>query len=147
LTPGQAQSAQKYLSEFSRFKSAVTSAVGQLNDLAGMFSDTFGKNSQQRAFETLTGLRDNRALSTVETPWKTYESMAIETLSFEQDESTKEMTAITVTCKEMRFIETKTVAGKLAGRISAQKSDTADKGNSKGKSVAASAFDAVSGGQ
>ena len=88
----------------------------------------------------------NRAILTVETPWKTFDSMAIVSLSFEQDESTEEMTTVTASFKEMRFVQIKTMAGKLAGRIKAQKSDTANKGNSKGKSVAASAFDAATSG-
>lgn len=146
LTPEAAQSAQKYLSEASRLKSAVTSAIGQLGDLAGMFSDGYGKNNQQKAYIALTDMYKNRAILTVETPWKTFDSMAIVSLSFEQDESTKEMTTVTASFKEMRFVMIKTMAGKLAGRIKAQKADTANKGNSKGKSVLATGFDAATGG-
>lgn len=138
LTPEQSETAARYLSEFSRFQSAVESAIGQLDNLAGMFLDGFGKTKQQKAFYILTQLRDSRAILTVETPWKTFESMAIESLSFEQDESTKDMTTITVTFKEMRFVETKSLKGELKGRIEAQKAEVSNKGNAKGESVALS---------
>ena len=146
LTPEQSLSAQQHLSEVSRLKSAATSAIGQLSSLAGMFSGKFGKTNQQKAYITLTEMYNNRSLLTVETPWKTFENMAIESLSFEQDESTKEMTTVTATFKELRFFSVIEKWGKLAGRIAAQKADTADKGPSKGKSIAAGVFDTVSGG-
>jgi len=145
LTPEQSLSAQRHLSEVSRLKSAATTALNQLDSLAGMFSDSFGKNYQQEAYLTLSEFRDKRGILTVETPWKTFKNMVIESLTFEQDESTKDVTTITATFKQIRLVETQTIAGELLGRIKEQKSDVADKGVSKGKSVAASAFDAVSG--
>jgi len=145
LTPAQSISAKKYLSEASRLKSAVSSAIGQLSDLAEVFSDTYGKNKQQKAFDTLSNFFENRAILTVETPWKTFKSMAIVSLSFEQAEDTKEMTTITASFKEMRFVETTVKKEKLAGRIAKQKEPMADKGKAKGSSVALSLAQGVFG--
>jgi hypothetical protein len=133
LSPSQSQSAQRYLSEASRLKSAVTSAVGQLSSLAGMFSGDYGKSNQQKAYITLTTMYENRALITVETPWKTFENMIIENLTFEQDETTKDVSTVTAVFKEIRFFSVAEKWGQLVGRIAAQKADVSDKGPAKGQ--------------
>ena len=137
------QSAQSFLSQVSRTKSAVTSVVNGFKSFASLFSEDYGRNNQQNSFHELENLFNYKQIITVATPWKTFKNMIIESLGVEQDETTKEISTFTVVLKEMRFASTATSLGKLLGRIQAQKSPTENKGVSPGQSILSQGADAV----
>jgi len=141
LSPQQSQSARQSLNEIQRLKSAATAVVNQFNDIAGLFSDDAGKNPQQKAYNTLAGMFLNRQNVSVETPWGTFPSMAIESFSVSQDDQSTDTTDITVTLKEIRVVTTKITKGKLSERREAQAAPVSDKGTAKGSSILKSGTD------
>lgn len=148
LSPAQSLSAQQALGEIDRLQSAAQSALTQFNNLSDAFGpDETGTDPQQKAYYKLQGMYDDRNIVSVQTPWKTFPSMAIESLSFSQDEETKDKSVITAVFKEIRTVELTVSTGQLQGRILAQKSTVTNKGPVKGedKSIAASALDTARG--
>jgi hypothetical protein len=144
LKPGISQSAQKLLSQYQRTTQAVQQTLEQLKDAASIFSDTPAKNKQQKYYDQISGMFYGRGLFTVQTPWCTLKNMAIESVNFEQDESTKDWSSVSVTLKEVQLAKTKTITGKIQqGRLSAQAATTSEKGKVAGdKSLAAQGWDA-----
>ena len=61
------------------------------------------------AYKTLFALWKTRELVTVQLPWAYFDTMIIKGVSFTQNAESKEITDISVTLKEMRFAEIKTV--------------------------------------
>jgi hypothetical protein len=135
LTPEQSASAQQYLAGVEQLGSAVGSAIDSINSTLGTLGFGNYRNKQQRAYDQFQSWFYNRAVLSVETPWDTFDSMVIEELSFEQDESSTETTTVSVTFKEIRTASTETNTGPLKGRIVSQLAGKSDKGNSKGKAV------------
>lgn len=133
LSPEQSASAQRYLSEVNRLQTSIENTFGAINETLGTLGfSSFGRNKQQRAYAVFEGWFNNRCLLQVETPWKTFDGMIIESFSFDQDETTKDMTTITVNFKQIRSVSTSAGIGQLKGRIMSQLSPSADKGVSKG---------------
>lgn len=63
-------------------------------------------NKQQAAFNKLSALVESRRLSTVHTPFKTYNNMVITSLVATQKGDTRMVSDFVVTLKEMRFVGT-----------------------------------------
>lgn len=141
LKPKQALQAQRYIAAANQLYSATQSALKVYNDLAGVFKGIPAKNKQQEAFNTFEGYFLGRTLLTVETPWKTYESMVIENWSADQDAESMYETTFTLTFKEVRYVGTNTNTGKLVGRNAEQKAEPVNQGTTKGKSGAATLLD------
>lgn len=150
LGPNFSTSAQQYLSEYSRLKSAATSAAKGFNSLYNALIGTgpFGlgdvRTNQQRAYDVLTQMFSSRALIHCETPWRTFgprdaldkqnPPMVIESLEFFQDADTKDLSRVTVTLKEFRTISTTAGIGTLQGRAVGQNAAAAEKGKAQGAS-------------
>lgn len=133
LSPAQSQSTQQALTEINRLQSAAQSAITQYNNLSDAFSpNEAGTDPQQKAYFVLQGMFNSRQIVSVQTPWNTYQSMAIESLSFNQDAETKDKSTITVTCKEIRTVSANFRFGKLEGRIEAQSAPVTEQGPVKG---------------
>lgn len=135
LSPQQSQSARQALNEIQRLKSAATAVANQFNDVAGLFNDDAGQNAQQKAYNTLAGMFLNRKKLSVETPWGTFPSMAIENFSVSQSEDNTQTTDVTVTLKEIRVTSTRLITGTLktsSDRRAAQEAPPVDKGPAKG---------------
>lgn len=148
LGPDASASAQRYLSEYSRLKTAAKSALSQFNSLYNALLGTgpmgLGdvRSRQQVAYDTLVDLYNRRSLLHCETPWRTFgprddkdtqtPSMVIESLEFFQDADTKDLSRVTVTLKEFRTISTSAGAGKLQGRAVGQNGGVAEKGKAQG---------------
>jgi hypothetical protein len=147
FSPKQALQAQKAISTANQALSAIDTLQKTYNNLADIFKDEPSKNAQQKAFATLENMFLGRSIISVETPWKTYTSMAIESFSADQDAESLMETTFTISFKQMRFVGTTTNIGSLVGRIAAQKSGIVNKGLQSGttKSGAASLWDAAAG--
>lgn len=133
LSPAQGLQATKAIAAANEVKSAIDTITSSYNNLADIFKDSPSLNKQQTAFAQFENLFSNRSLISVETPWKTYTSMAIESWSADQDAETLMETTFTLTFKQMRFIGTTTNTGSLVGRIAAQKGDIIKTGSTNGK--------------
>jgi len=145
LSPEQNSKVKQTISDANRFIASVDSAFKSFNDLASIFSGTPTQTAQQAAFAIFDGYFQGRALLTVETPWKTYSNMIIETFTSDQDATTTNETTFTITFKEMRIVSTTTNVGQLQGRIAQQKSEVINSGQQKGKSIFATVTDTLSG--
>jgi Tfp pilus assembly protein PilW len=69
--------------------------------------------------------------------------MAIENLTFNQDETTKDMTTVTVTFKQINSIDVAATKVALAPVPASQRSEVKNQGNTKNQSIAAGLFDTV----
>lgn len=127
LTPAQSLLATQVI---AKAYLAISAANATKNLL--MSADVFGakpyKNNQQKAFNAFETMFYERWLNTIETPWKSYENMIIESWSAEQDETTQNETTFTLNFKQIRMVETETNTGKLSGRNITQLAPTSNKG-------------------
>ena len=147
LQPGVSQKAAQYISEAERLFNAAESAVSEIGDLYNAVSGGKPKlNKQQQAFSTFETFFFGRARLTVQTPWKTYQNMIIETWSADQASETTTETSFTVTFKQLRIIASETNTGQLKGRIKAQKSDPVNLGKQPGSSALLQTGQFITGG-
>ena len=85
---------------------------------------------QQKAFDYFRNLYRGRQLCSVETPWGTWENMAIETMRTTQTGASRFQTELSITFKQMRFArEISISASQLAGRASLQAAEKTQNGN------------------
>ena len=113
FTPAQSFQAQQAIYAYELATFALKSLERSLNSLKDVFAGNETKTKQQDAYTTLEGLFNNRALITIETPWRTFEDMVIESFSVSQDDTTTTETTFDVTCKQMRFVGVQTFPGSL----------------------------------
>lgn len=101
------------------------------------------QNSQQEAFIYFEALRNARQTFTIETPFRYYTNMAIESIKAIQDSTTVDMSSFEITFKRIRYVSTKvtTLSEVAQGRLKNQLAQTIDKGVSKGKEVAKDVLD------
>lgn len=110
-TPGGLQAAQRIIQQTQTAVSAINQLEGKIKNVVGLFDGVEpGDTLQQKAYKELFALWKSSALVTVQTPWDFFESMAIKNISFTQNAESKEITDISITVKEMRFSETRTVS-------------------------------------
>lgn len=127
---------QKVLSDAQGLVNSVDFAVSRINNIAGLFNKAApGGTKQAEAYQKLESLWKQKILFSVETPFKIYDNMAIETLSFIQNEVTNMVSDISITLKEMRFASvefTKFNEVLYGGRRAQQAQVVADKGKKIG---------------
>lgn len=140
--PQKALQAQQAISQVETFRSAVTSAVSTAKDLWSVVTTGQpAQNRQSQAFDVFEKYFYGRSIITVETPWKTFKDMIIESYTVDQSAESIYETTFTINFKEIRTVATTVNTGQLLGRISEQKADTQDSGQQVGKSAAANLLD------
>lgn len=136
LSPELSLEAQRAISAAAQLKQAIDSVLNQAKTLTGLFAGVnVGLNKQQIAYKTFRDFFENRGLLTVETPWKTYDNMAIESFEATQDETTTTMSTFTVNFKQIRTVSATINTGQLQGRAKQQKAPVVNKGQQQGNSV------------
>jgi hypothetical protein len=133
LSPAMSQSAMEALSLAIRAQQAVEQSLKKLASFAELFGGDAAKTAQQRYYETISQYLYSKGLFTVQTPWKTFENMAIESVSFSQDESTTQWSTINVSLKQITLAKTKQLDTEIKGRVKLQKAPVENKGTAKGK--------------
>lgn len=127
---------QKIVSDAEGLINSVDFAVSRINNIVGLFNKASpGETKQAQAYQKLESLWDKKVLFSVETPYKIYDNMAIETLSFIQSEVTNMVSDISLTLKQMRFASvefTKFNDVIFSGRRAQQAQEQADKGKKFG---------------
>jgi len=135
LAPSLSSSAINKLTEYRKLYNAAERTLEQIQSIQQLFGDKTAPNKQQDAYKQLSQMFKSRMLFKVDTPWAVLDNMAIESVSFEQDETTKDVSTITISLKQIQLAQTKTVTGKIGkGRQEQQKAPIADKGKTKGQS-------------
>lgn len=98
--------ASKAVSQVQNYANTAAQYLNQAKNVAGLFGGGTGApTKQQQAFVALASLRDQRQIFNVLTPWSLMPGMAIETLVFLQAKDSKSRSDITVTMKQMRFVD------------------------------------------
>jgi hypothetical protein len=132
LSPTQGLQATKAIASAYEVKSAIEAVNKTFDNLSAIFKGNPSLNKQQTAFTQFENMFKGRSLISVETPWKTYTNMAIESWSADQDADSLMETTFTLSFKEMRFVGTTTNAGKLVGRIAEKLNPTSNQGTQGG---------------
>ena len=105
-------------------------------DLFGLFQNIFKLGSSQtRAYYFFEALWKSKARFTVETSWKKFNDMAVESISEDRDNNA-DITSFTLTVKQLSFTQTKTDSVEnVVGRLKEMLGEVANKGIDKGKKV------------
>lgn len=144
LNPAGSQSTREYLAQYNRTKQAIDQSINMVKKTGASLLGLTAENKQQTAFNTLYEWWNLRStvldhetvkyrLLTVETPWVTLKNMAIETVNFTQDESTKDLSTVEITLKQIRFVNVVSRQGTINGRA-ASGVGVKEKAVSQGKS-------------
>ncbi len=134
-TPGAIQSIQKGITAAQSTVNTINLGIAKIQNIVGFLPGAAPqKSKQEKAFAQLAALWESRQVFTVQTPWRYYDSMAIESLSFIQPEDTKTMTDISVTLKQLRFVEVTTVKASdvFGGRAALQRQASSAQGKTQG---------------
>ena len=133
------QVTQNMFDAISKAQSVVTQidgAIKKAQNIIGMFpNSSVADTAQKKAFDQLYSMFSGKQVFSLKTPYKIYPSVAIETLTFVQNEDDKYTSDISVTVKEVRFAEvvfSKTDSANYAKKTAAQKASLADNGKTKG---------------
>ena len=135
-TPGEVQQAQRAVQQAQSTVSAINQTLDKVQNVIGFFDgDDPQPTAQEKAFNQLSALGDQIIL-TVQTPWQFFDDMTIQSLGFTQDGVTNEITDISVTLKQIRIAETKTVnfdKNQFPVRENVQSGPDEDQGNIRGQ--------------
>ncbi len=140
-TPGAVQSIQRGITAAQVAVEKINLGLAKVQNIVGFLPGAAPhKSKQQKAFAQLTALWQSRQVFTVETPYRYFDSMVIETLSFIQPEETRDWSDISVTLKQMRFVQVASVSNKdtFAGRAAQQRQTQASQGKTQGTPVSQS---------
>lgn len=119
----------------------VDNAIGRVQNIVGLvLGSTPSTTRQQKAYQQLYCLWQANAVFTLDTPFNYFTCVMIETMTFVQDEITKDWSEISVTVKEVRFVGVDTSGGlspqlayqKLAGRAALQGQFQTNQGKAQG---------------
>lgn len=140
-TPGTIALLQRGVTTAQNTVNTIDQGLQRVKNIVGLFPGAAPqKSKQQQAFSQLTALYLSRQVFTVQTPYTSFDSMVIETLTFIQPEETKYWSDISVTMKQLRFVDTQVSSTKAAfgGRAAKQREAQVSQGNTKGTPQSAS---------
>ena len=105
-------------------------------DLFSLFQSLYKlKSPQTRAFLFFEALRKSRATFSVETTWKRYNNMAVQTIQAKRDNNA-DITNFTATFKQLDFTQSRTeTMQEYKNRMEQQKAETVNKGVVKGEEI------------
>lgn len=108
-------------------------------DLFTLFQSLYKlKSAQTRAFIFFECMWKSRALFSVETTWKRYDNMVIQSLQPKRDKNA-DITEFSITFKQISFTQTLTeTAEEYKNRVEQQQAEIVNKGVEKGESVSIS---------
>ena len=143
LSPAFSQSATQALSTVTRAKQATEQTLSKLKTIKDVVAGNPTKTKQQAFYLDLKQKFFGRGLYTVQTPWETLINMAIENVTFDQDETTSEWSTVSVSLKQVTLAQSKQLTQEIKGRIKIQKAPVSEKGNTRGISVSAAVYDRI----
>lgn len=141
-TPGAIATIQKAISKTQNTVNTIDQSLARVKNIVGLFSKSVqGRTNQERAYNKLQSLMVTRQLMFVETPYGTFNNMAIERLVFTQDETTKMWSDISVTLKRLNFVAIQTSSIDFrAGRNGPQSALPVNQGSTSGTPVSSELF-------
>lgn len=143
-TPGAIQAIQKGITAAQNTVNTINLGLSKVQNIVSFLPGAAPQKSiQQKKFAQLYGMWKSRQVFTVETPYTYFDSMVIESFSFRQPEETKDWSDITITLKEMRFIDVSSVQAdqsKFGGRGAFQRQGAVNQGKTQGTPAPVSAL-------
>lgn len=142
-TPQALQKVQAVLTQTQSVVNRIDQGLARVKNIVQVFDNSAPEPTKQaKAYAQLEALYLSKQVFVVETPYKMFDNMVIESLSISQDETTRDWSDISVGLKQVRFAEVRLVAddGTFASRTAAQRAAVADKGKTKGQEVSVSAL-------
>jgi hypothetical protein len=138
-TPGMVKQMQQTLAAAQNVANTVSQVAERAGNIVGLFANGHpGQTKQSRAFESLESLWKTKQYFELETPYKIYENMVIESIVFMQPDDSKYQSDITVTLKEIRFAKVQVAPydpANYSGRSISQAAPMKDNGKAKGEEV------------
>lgn len=135
-TPGAVQTISSALTQTRRTIAQINQSISRAKNVVGLFSNSApAQTEQQKAYAELESLYQSRQVFIVETPFKIFDNMLIETLDFRQPETTKYQSDIIVTLKQIRMVEVlseENLEARKGGRLAIQAQGQKDKGKTPG---------------
>jgi hypothetical protein len=134
-TPGAIQGIQKGITTAQNTVNQINLGLAKVQNIISFLPGAAPqKSKQQKAYAQLEALYLSRNVFTVQTPYRYFDSMVIESLSFIQPEETQSWSDISVTLKQMRFVQTQSVAApaNLGGRAAQQRQSQTSQGKTQG---------------
>ena len=84
----------------------IDTDISRVQNLAGLIVGSQpASTKQEKAYQQLSSMWSTNQVFTLETPFAYFQSMMIESITITQDETTKEWSELSVTVKEVRFID------------------------------------------
>lgn len=143
-TPQATQKLTAALTQAQKTINQIDDGLSRVKNIVGLFGKANpGSTKQSQAYLFLEGLMDTRQIFLVETPYKIFDNMAIESLAVTQPEETKFQSDIIVTLKQLRFVEVRVSSvtnPDFGGRAAPQRTPPVDNGRTKGGSVVYDTF-------
>jgi hypothetical protein len=133
-TPGMIGKIQGVVTKAQNITTTIDQTLSRVNNVVGLFTGANpADTAQTKAYNWLYALQTTRQVFVVETPYGPLDNMVIETLSFIQPESTKYWSDISVTLKQLRYVEVPNTTqlfngGRLANQATAKVTQGATKG-------------------
>lgn len=116
-TPQATVKLSKAVTQAQNATTLLNQTIGKIQNIVGLFSNSSPANTnQQKAYNWLYALFVTKQVFTVDTPYTYFDNMMIEGLIFTQDETTKYITDVTVTLKQIRLVTVPTVSDPNANR-------------------------------
>lgn len=141
-TPGAVQKIAQAATKATQVVNKVDNAISRAQNVVGLIlGSTPAATKQQKAYQQLYCLWQANAIFTLETPFNYFRSVIIESMTFIQEEDTKQWSEISVTVKEVRFtgvqpfgpgVSPQLAAQNIAGRAAQQGQSQTNQGKTQG---------------
>lgn len=106
FTPGAVQTAQRAVQQAQSAISAINQTLDKVQNVVGFFEGEGQEETfQQKAFNNLYALWKSAEFVTVQTPWRYFDDMIIQSITFAQDAETETVSDIQVTLKQIRVAQ------------------------------------------
>lgn len=149
-TPQAVQKIAAAATKATQVVNKVDDAIRRAQNVVGLvLGSTPAATKQQKAYQQLFCLWQANAVFTLDTPFNYFRSVMIESMTFVQDETTKEWSEISVTVKEVRFtgvqpqgpgMSPQLAAQNIAGRAAKQAEAQTNQGKVQGKNTSFSSL-------
>jgi hypothetical protein len=130
-TPGVAQTLSKAITQVQNTVNTINQTLAKAQNIISLFPGSPPASTKQaKAYSQLFTAMVQKLPMTIDTPYRVLKNMMIEQIVFVQPEDTQSWTDISVTLKQINFVEVITVAddGTMAGRLAQQAQTPTNKG-------------------
>ncbi len=137
-TPGVTQTLSKAVTQVQDTVNTINRTLAKAQNIISLFPGSPpAATKQAKAYSQLFTAMQQKLPMQIDTPYRVLTNMLIEQITFVQPEETKFWSDISVTLKQINFVEVATVAddGTFAGRLAQQAQASTNKGIVPGKPV------------